>query len=202
MADIISHVIKSLSIKVSEGNAIWHDEGASAGGVEDMFPAFLEGFLNDSYLGKNFNSLLCNQDNALATYIDPKMDVRRYYASGTVAKLASRSEDFGFAREDDFFSKPTIEGEEVFELIASDANQCSLDFQGNNKIYYQSLSAVPDFVVNMETFATQPVKIAYINAQLMAVYFPKVDGNPRGFYFINTPKGWKLVFVDDAQCGG
>lgn len=201
MIGIVSHVIKSLRVKVSEGSVIWHDDNASAGGAEDMFPAFLEGFLNDSYWGKNFNTLLRNKDKALATYIDPKMDVRRYYAPGTVAKLASRAEDFGFAREDDFVSKPTIDGEEVFELIASDADHCSLDFDNNNKIYYQWLNAIPDVVINMETFATKPVKLAYFNAQIMAVYLPNAYGNPRGFYFINTPDGWKLAFVDDAQCG-
>lgn len=201
MTDIISHVIESLRVKVSEGSAIWHDDNASASGAENIFPAFLEGFLNDNYWGKNFNTLLRNKDKVLATYIDPKMDVRRYYAPGTVAMLASRAEDFGFAREDDFVSQPTIEDEEVFERIASDADPCSLDFQSNNKIYYQWLNGVPDAVVNMETFATKPVNIAYPDAQIMAVYLPNAYGNPRGFYFINTPEGWKLAFVDDSQCG-
>ena len=200
MADIISHVIESLRIGVQEGT-IWPDSNGSVGEAENVFTAFLEGFLNDSYWGKNFNTLLSNKDKALATYIDPKMDVRRYYAPGTVAKLGLRVEDFGFAPEDDFLSTPTLEGEEIFELIASDADQCNLDFQGNNKIYYQWLSGVPDVVVNMETFATKPVKLVYPYAQFMAVYLPNSDGNPRGFYFINTPDGWKLAFVDDAQCG-
>lgn len=199
MTDIISQVIKSLRVKVSEGT-IWPDSNASAGGAEDMFPAFLEGFLNDSYWGKNFNSLLRNKDKDLATYIDPAMDVRRYYAPGTVAKLASRAENFGFAREDDFFSQPTLEGEAIFERIASDADQCSLDFDSHNKIYYQWLNAVPDVVVNMETFVTKSVQVAYPNAQIMAVYLPNAYGNPRGFYFINTPDGWKLAFVDDSLC--
>lgn len=200
MADIINHVIKSLRVKVSEGT-VGPDSNASAGGAEDMFPPFLKSFLNDSYWGKNFNTLLRNKDNALATYIDPKMDVRRYYAPGTVAKLASRAEDFGFASEDDFVSKPTIEGEEVFESITSDTDQCSLNFNNKNKIYYRWLEGVPDVVVNMETFATKPVQIPYPNAQFMAVYLPNPSGNPRGFYFINTPDGWKFAFVDDAQCG-
>ncbi len=200
MADVISHVIQSLRIKVSEGIAIWEGENASIDGAEDMFPAFLEGFLNDSYWGKNFNALLRNKDKVLAAYIDPVMDLRRYYAPGTVARLASRAEDFGFAREDDFFSLPTLAGEAIFERIASDAEPCSLDFDNHNRIYYQWLNAVPDVVVNMETFAIESVQIAYPNAQIMAVYLPNAYGNPRGFYFINTPEGWKLAFVDDSLC--
>lgn len=99
------------------------------------------------------------------------MDVRRYYALGTVSKLGARAEDFGFAPEDDSVSKPTIDGEAIFELIASDADQCSLDFQSNNKVYYQWLSGVPDVVVNMEIFATKPMKLAYPYAQFICIIF-------------------------------
>lgn len=200
MSAIINHVIESLRIGVQEGT-LWPDGNGSVGEAETVFTAFLEGFLNDSYWGKNFNILLRNKDKALAKHIDPKMDVRRYYAPGTVAKLGSRAENFGFAPEDDFVSQPTIDGEAVFALIANDADQCSLDFSNSNTVYYQWLSEVPDVVVNMETFATKPVSLAYPYAQLMAVYLPNPYGNPRGFYFINTPEGWKLAFVDDAQCG-
>lgn len=200
MTDIVSHVVESLRIGVREGT-LWPSGDGSVGEAEEMFTAFLEDFLNDSYFGKNFNTLLRNNDKALAAHIDPKMDVRRYYAPGTVAKLGSRSEDFGFAPEDDFVSKPTIDGEVIFELIASDADQCSLDFSNRNIIYYHWFDKVPDVVVNMETFATKPVSLAYPYAQLMAVYLPNPYGNPRGFYFINGPDGWKLAFIDDAQCG-
>lgn len=200
MPAIIRHVVESLRIGVREGT-IWPAGDGSVGEAENVFTVFLEGFLSDSYWGENFNTLLRNKDTALATHIDPKMDVRRYYAPGTVAKLAARAEDFGFTAQDDFVSKPTIDGEAIFELIASDADQCSLDFDHNNKIYYQWLNGVPDVVVNMQTFASKPVKLAYPYAQFMAVYLPNPYGNPRGFYFINTPDGWKLAFIDDAQCG-
>ena len=43
-----------------------------------MFPAFLEGFLKDSYWDKNINNLLNNNDKTLNAYIDPNMDVRSY----------------------------------------------------------------------------------------------------------------------------
>ncbi len=138
MSDIISHVVESLRIGMQEGT-FWPAGNGSVGEAENRFTAFLEGFLNDSSWGKNFNTLLRNKDKALAAHIDPKMDVRRYYAPGTVSKLGARAEDCGFAPEDDFVSKPTIDGEAIFELIASDADQCSLDFQSNNKVYYQPL---------------------------------------------------------------
>jgi hypothetical protein len=56
-------------------------------------------------------------------------------------------------------------------------------------------------VVNKETFETRPVKIAWPEAEIMAVYLPNAYDNPRGFYFIHTPDGWKLAFVDDTLCG-
>ena len=200
MTDIISHVIKSLRIKVLEGTTVWNDENTSTGELEDLFPAFLESFLRDTYWGKNFNSLLRSKDKTLATYIDPKMDVRRYYASGTVAKLASRAENFGFARGDDFVSQSNTDGEEIFEFLTTDINLCGLDLHKNNRIYYQLLNEVPDLVINMETLATQRVKVAYPDAEIMAVYLANAYGNARGFYFINTPNGWKIAFVDDSLC--
>lgn len=90
MSAIINHVIESLRIGVQEGT-LWPDGNGSVGEAETVFTAFLEGFLNDSYWGKNFNTLLRNKDQALATYIDPKMDVRRYYTRhGSKTGVASR----------------------------------------------------------------------------------------------------------------
>lgn len=195
MKDIVKHVIESLEIDgIDRGSA-------SVGDVEYKFIAFIKEFLNDCYWGENFNSLLINRDKALNAYIDPNMDVRRYHAPGTVTKLASRSEGFGFDDYTDFDTKPETKGEEVFELIATDESPCMIDSEGNNKIYYQWIETVPDLLVDMETFETESVETPYPNAKIMAVYLPNAYNNPVGYYFIDTPDGWKLGFVDDTLCG-
>ena len=201
MKGVIEHIVNTFKMHDFNFNDGDHDDNASAGEEIDMFPTFLEGFLNDCYWGKNFNSLLNNRDKTLNAYIDPNMDVRRYYAPGTVAKLASRSEGFGFDNYTDFETKPEANGEEVFELVATDESPCILDTEENNKIYYQWMEAVPELLVEMETFETEQVDIIYPNAEIMAVYLPNAYNNPVGYYFIYTPNGWKLAFVDDTLCG-
>lgn len=191
MKSIINHVVKSFYVE--NGNT-------SAGEYEDNFPSFLEGFLNDCYWGKNFNNLLRNNDKAVAKYLDKKMDIRRYYAPGTIAKLGTRADDFGFAPEDDFMFKPKPTGDLIFEYINDESNPCELIYSNINVIYYENIDNVPDIIVNNETFDTRPVKMAYHDARIVAVYLADKYDNPRGFYFIYTPEGWKLAFVDDSFC--
>ncbi len=205
MKGVIEYVINSFSVKGYENKLSETEDNVSGGGEEDMFLPFIEGFLKDCYWGKNFNSLLRSKDEILATYIDPKMDVRRYYAPGAIAKLGTRDEDFGFSQEDDFTTTPKATGNLIFEYVKDNGSPCELIYSELNSevyvIYYLSIESVPDVVVNNETFETKPVKIYYPNAEKRAVYLPNSYGNPRGFYFINTPDGWKLAFVDDALCG-
>ena len=201
MEGVIEHVINSFKLEVLDYDEAEHEGNASAGGAEDMFPAFIEGFLNDCYWGKNFSSLLKSSDKTLATYLDPKMDVRRYHAPGTVTKLATRAENFGFTEYDDYKLKPVHDGEVILEYINDGGSPEDLIYTNSNVVYYVDMLQVPELLVNMETFETKPVKIAYPNAKLMAVYLPDRYLNPRGFYFINTPNGWKLAFVDDSFGG-
>ena len=201
MKDIIEHVINSLKVEVWDFDASEHEGNAAAGGSEDMFPAFIEGFLNDCYWEKNFSSLLKTNDKTLAKYIDPKMDVRRYHAPGTVTKLATRAENFGFTEYDDYDLKPMHDGEIILEYINDGGSPEDLIYTNSNVVYYVEMQQVPELLVNMETFETKPVKIAYPSAEIMAVYLPDRYLNPRGFYFINTPSGWKLAFVDDSFGG-
>ncbi|MCK9535870.1 MAG: hypothetical protein M0Q98_14455 [Pseudomonas sp.] len=196
----IKHVIKSLTLEVMDTDTAEQAGNASAGRLMDMFPAFVDGFLSDVYWGKNFNTLLRSNDQVLTAYIDPAMDVRRYYAPGTVAKLASRQAGFGFTQEDDFLSKAATDGEKVFKVIAAEMNPCELEFDQDKQVYYQWLPGLPKVVINLETFASESVEVVYPDAELMAVYLPNTYANPRGFYFINTPGGWKLAFVDDSLC--
>ena len=205
MKSVIEYVISSFKMEVTDAKGSEPEGKASAGGEEDKFLPFIEGFLRDCYWGKNFNSLLRNNDKTLATYLDPKMDVRRYYAPGTVTKLGTRAEDFGFSLEDDFMTRPRATSDLIFEYVNDNGSPCELIYSDINSeiylIYYVQVQNVPDVVVNMETFEIKPVKIYYPKAEVMAVYLPDKYGNPRGFYFINAPDGWKLAFVDDALCG-
>lgn len=205
MKGVIEHVIKSFKIEVLPYDDA--TENAAADEVEDSFIPFLKSFLNDNYWGKNFNTLLRNKDKTLENYIDPKMDVRRYYNPGTITRLGTRDEDFGFAAEDDFVSKPKPTGELIFEYVNDhdDSTPCELIYSENDDevylVYYRRIKSIPDVVVNNETFETRPVRIAYAEAEINAVYLPDVYNNPRGFYFLNTRDGWKLAFVDDSFCG-
>lgn len=201
MEGVIEHIINSFKLEVPDYNANAQNGNASSGEPEDLFPAFIEGFLNDCYWGKNFSSLLKNNDKTLATYIDSKMDVRRYHAPGTVTKLATRAENFGFTEYDDYDLKPMHDGEIILEYINDGGSPEDLIYTNSNVVYYVAIEKVPELLVNMETFETKPVKTAYPNAKLMAVYLPDRYLNPRGFYFINTPNGWKLAFVDDSFGG-
>ena len=207
MKDVIEHVIKSLKVEVWEFDESEQEANVSTGGLDDMFPAFLEGFLKECYWGKNINNLLRSNDKTLANYIDSKMDVRRYYAPGTIAKLGTRGENFGFATEDDFMFSPSPTGDLIFEYVNDDeeSTPCELYYNELNDetyiIYYKKIKSVPDVVVNNETFETRPVKTAYPEAEIYAVYLPDAYNNPRGFYFFNTKDGWKLAFVDDSICG-
>ncbi|KAF5043133.1 hypothetical protein DSECCO2_505470 [anaerobic digester metagenome] len=201
MEGVIEHVINSFRLEVLDYDANAQNGNASSGEPEDKFPAFIEGFLNDCYWGKNFSSLLKNNDKTLATYIDSKMDIRRYHAPGTVTKLATRAENFGFTEYDDYKLKPTHDGEVILEYINDGGSPEELIYTNSNVVYYVAIEKVPELLVNMETFETKPVKLAYPNAEIMAVYLPDRYLNPRGFYFIYTPDGWKLAFVDDSFGG-
>ena len=201
MKSVIEYVISSFKMEVTDTKGNDSEGKASASGAEDMFLPFIEGFLNDCYWGKNINNLLRNNDKILATYLDPKMDVRRYHAPGTVTKLATRAENFGFTKNDDYKRKPVIDGEMKLEYINDGGSPCDLVYTNSNIVYYQVMLKVPDLLINMETFETKPVKLSWPNAEIMAVFLPDTNTNPRGFYFINTPDGWKLAFVDDTLCG-
>lgn len=198
---VIAHVFSSFRLDAPALVDTQQADTAWSGETTHSFPAFLTGFLQENYWGRNINSLLRSNDAGLAAYLDPEMDVRRYYAPGTVAKLASRAEDFAFAQEDDFTHRPVLQGELVLERLSDTQNPCELDFNPANKIYYQKLTAVPDVVVNSETLATAAVPLTDASAELMAVFLPDAYSNPRGFYFVLTPTGWKLALVDDALCG-
>ena len=201
MEGVVENVISGFKLEVLDLNAAAQDGNSSAVGALEMFPAFLEGFLNDCYWGKNFSSLLQSGDKTLAAYIDPKMGVRRYHAPGTVTKLATRAENFGFTEYDDFELKPVHDGEVMLEYINDGGSPEDLVYTNSNIVYYVEMQKVPDLLINMETFETKPVKIAYPDAEIMAVYLPDRYLNPRGFYFFNTPNGWKLAFLDDSYGG-
>ena len=202
MKGVIEHLVNTFKMHDYNFNDGDHDDKASAGEEIDMFPTFLEGFLNDCYWDKNFNSLLIYRDESLNAYIDPNMDVRRYHAPGTIAILAKREDNFGFDKYTDFETKAQTKTNVNYTLLAKEEHPCDLDFEHNNTVYYQRKSTVPDVLVNIETFETKTVEIFYPSAEIMVAFVPNsYNSNPIGLYFIYTPDGWRLGFVDDSLCG-
>lgn len=175
-------------------------------GSADPLAEFVIKFADDCYWEKNFNRLLRDNDGRLASYIDPEMDVRRYYNPGAVAYLYDREKNFGFDDYTDFDLEPELGGEVSVARLSPDEPPCELEFRderGYFILYYGTISSLPDEVVNPETFETRPIELPYPNAELLAVYIPGFYNefiHARGFYFVNTPDGWKLAFVDDSLC--
>ena len=175
-------------------------------GVNDSFVEFIFNFANECYWEHNFNRMLRDNDQRLVKYIDSKMGIRRYYNPGALAYLYDRKQNFGFDDYTDFETEPEDGGEVCAKELPKDAIPCELDFyhgKGSPEIYYGEISKVPDEVVNSETFETREVPLLYPEAKIMVVYLPGYYNEnvfPRGFYFIETPNGWKLAFVDDSLC--
>lgn len=187
--EIIKHVTESFNVGIGEGSNGFSME-------------FLHEFLNDCYWDKNFNNLLRNRDSKLAKYIDPKMDIIRYFNPGAISMLYRRSDNFGFEDYSDFDFKPMVAGALNFGYLSDDQSPCEISFsdEQGTALFYQMAENLPDEMVNTETFETKPVEIPYANAQIIIVYLPDSYGNPRGFYFVETPNGWKLVAVNDSLC--
>jgi hypothetical protein len=174
----------------------------------DEFVTFLFQFLDECFWNVNFNALLRDNDQRLTKYIDPKMDIRRYYNPGAIAYLYARADNFGFGDFNDFDTEPESGGEYSLKKLSPAASICELDFnygKGFPEFYYGPATKVPDEVINSETFTMRPITLPYPEAVIMVVYLPdyyKENVNPRAFYFIETPSGWKLTFVDDSLCSG
>lgn len=194
-------LFESISQHVSESFNVGGDNFES-----DEFVMFLGEFLNDCFWDVNFNALLRDNDKRLEKYIDSKMDIRRYYNPGAIAYLYTRADNFGFGDFNDFDTELESGGEYSLKKLSNDTSPCELDFnhgKGYPEIYYGAASQVPDEVVNPETFEIRPVALPYPDAAIMVVYLPeyyKENVNARAFYFIETPSGWKLAFVDDSLC--
>jgi len=181
-------------------------ESFNVGGEPDEFLGFLDEFLDNCFWEKNFDKLLRNNHKTLAQYIDPQIDIRRYYNPGTIAYLYDRKRNFGFGDYTDFDFKPESGGEYSVMKLSQGESPCELEFRGERGyfvLYYDTLYRLPDEVVNPETLETRPVELPYPDAEMMAVYLPGFHNEfiyQRVFYFVNTPNGWKLAFVNDADC--
>lgn len=175
-------------------------ESLSLNNNNNPVQTFLINFINDCWCDKNFDSLLANGDNILNKYLDPNMDVRRYDAPGAIAFLYERKDNFGFNEYSDFETNGECYGYYSLSEINQNIHISEIDFNQNENatFYYQKADKAPDVVVDTETFEIKPVDTAYPNADFWVLYLPNSYGNPRAFYFIESPAGFKLVFVDDS----
>ena len=193
-SELFNAVAKHVSESFNVGNP------SESSDAEDAFSQTIFDFINDCYDGHNFNALLRDNDPHLAKYIDPRMDIRRYYNPGAVAYLYTREQNFGFGDWDDFQTEFMFGGE--YTLKPLDVHPCEIEGKENSRtVYYQVADEFPLEVISTETLETREVSIPYPTAEKMAVYILNQYNNPRGFYFVKTPSGWKLAFVDDALCG-
>lgn len=197
-------LFECVSQQVSESFHVGMGEG-EIHAVSAEFTTFIQEFVDNCYLNVNFNTLLRNKDSRLSKYIDSKMDIRRYYNPGSIAYLYTRADNFGFDEYTDFSTKISANGEFALYPLENSLAPCDIDFSDNNKqLYYASVESVPEVVVNTETFEMAPVEVPYPEASIIVVYLPNYfKGNPtspRAFYFVETPSGWKLAFVDDSLC--
>ncbi|NLB32098.1 MAG: DUF3298 and DUF4163 domain-containing protein [Alcaligenaceae bacterium] len=198
---IIEHVAASFS-------AIDTEIGAMAAELSDEFLPFLHEFLEATFWEKNLNTLLRDNNEQLSPYLDPGNDVRRYHSPGAVPHLYSRADNFGFNDLTDFTSSLELSGENSYVETTPDMSVCDLDFErlgpGLYTIYFAPSAWEFTALVNPETFDFAPIPSPYPDATVMQVYVPayyKGFVNPRGLYFIQSPDGWKLMFVDDSLCG-
>lgn len=191
-----AELFQTIADHVHESFAIESEEYDEDGFLEAGF-----NFLNECFYGKNFNTLLRDNDERLQAYIDPKMDVRRFYAPGTTCRIASRAEGFAFNEYDDFETCPEVGGESFIHSMKEDDSPCELVFKEEEDVAFcQTIKQLPEVVVDAETLETRVVETPYPNAEMKALYVPDKYGKPIGFYFIKTPDGWKLAFVDDSLC--
>lgn len=110
----------------------------------------------------------------------------------------TREQDFGFGDWDDFDTKFEFGGEYILKPL--DVHPCEIEGETSRTVFYQSADEFPLEVISPETLETRKVSIPYLNAEKMFVYILNEHGNPCGFYFVKTPNGWKLAFVDDSLC--
>ncbi|MDO5678953.1 MAG: hypothetical protein Q4G54_01385 [Pelistega sp.] len=200
MQAIIQHIVASFSVT--------HDENsAMAGEQSDEFVFFLHEFLEATFWDKNLNALLRDKDEQLRPYLDPRLDVRRYYSPGAAPHLYSRAENFGFDQLTDFTNSLELSGENSYLEMTPDMSVCELDFErsgpGSYTIYFAPSTWDFTALVNPETYDFAPIPSPYSDAAVMRVFVPVYyQGfvNPRGLYFIQSPDGWKLMFVDDSLC--
>lgn len=192
---IIQHVAASFSVAAAE-----------TGEQSDEFVSFLHEFLEVTFWENNLNALLRDNHKLLKPYLDPKHDVRRYHSPGAVPHLYARADNFGFDNLTDFTTTVELPGESSYAELTPDMSVCELDFErsGSTTIYYGPSAWEFTALVNPETFEFAPILSPYPDAAVMQVFVPMYyQGfvNPRGLYFIQSPDGWKLMFVDDSLCG-
>ena len=174
---------------------------------DDSFAAFLDDFFNDCFWDIEFNKSIVEKRGKIKKYIDPKMDIRRYYSPGASAYLYTRDQNFGFDEYEFGMSDWVISKRPYCIVRLTDyMSICYEDFgtpDGQMIIYLNETNSnnLTEVVkIDQETTITKKVETPYSNAKIMEVYLPNYC-NPRVLLFIETPNGWKLGFIDDDVCG-
>lgn len=181
--EMINHVAASLHIGYNEFE------------VEEEFVAFLNDFLKKVWWGKEFNTIL--RDKTVEELFYPHIDIKRLYATGTIALLAGVEENYGLT-DYDSGSVINISEKPVFLHLPEDLSLCELEEE--SVVYYTMNTDLPEYVIDSETFETARVENELGDAPVAAVYLARKNRSPRVFYFLATIDGWKLAVIDDSQC--
>lgn len=168
----------------------------------DLDPAFLsvlERFLQATWWERNFNSLVLNEDEDLAPYLDSKHDLQRIHWLKNSIVLSSREQTFGFEAYCDLKYQPELNAPLKFEKWEEGLNLC--DLKDEYTIYYTEKASLPEVVLDRETMEIDRLPNPYGNTQVNVVYLISRNNRPKVLYFIETPtQEWKLIYMDDTKC--
>jgi len=170
------------------------------GGENHDVENFINGFLKDCWIGKNFDALLRDNSAILNKYIDKDLGIARLHAPGTIPRFAKRNENFGYDNYTDF--ETTFNGKYTLTMCKENYDlPCNFDFEDKNGkiVCYDFVSDLPS-LVDPETFEISSLTPMYPSSKIMLVYLPNKYNSPRAFYFILVNKNWKLIIVDDTLC--
>ncbi|MFJ1261363.1 hypothetical protein ACILDS_01525 [Capnocytophaga canis] len=157
-------------------------------------------FLNKCYYERNLNTYIRDEHDNLKEFMDPAIGLRRYHLPGAMVYLSGKDENYGFMDFDDFEFEPTSQGESTLSVMDVNQDPCELDFNQGRTAYLHLVKELPEYF-SQQTNEIEKVVLPYKDAKIIVMYVMDKYERPKALFFIDTPKGMKLGFVDDAVCG-
>ncbi len=189
---IIDYVANSFNVGESEQDRVQQQP-------DETISNFITLFLDDCFWGKNMNKLLVEKKQVIMKYIDPKLDVRRYYNPGAIALIYNRTNNFGFSAID---LKGVSNNNNQLKVVPFDLNSpCEFNLDGSDDgVYYSLVESVPDSIdpVNLEFY---PMNLPNNYTKILKVHLVGEKIRLRTLYFVKSSESnWILAFIDDSEC--